>query len=182
MKDLGTLILRLTVGGLMTGHGAQKLFGAFGGYGLEGTGGWMESLGLTPGKRWATLAGVSEFGGGLLTALGLLNPLGPIAVVSSMATAIGKVHADKPIWVTSGGAELPVINIAAVTGIALSQPDKYSLDQAFNIKVPIWLTLGTAAAATAGVVLSLRSTPPAGPDKEDAGGELIGGEETAHEA
>src|SRR5687767_13895981 len=63
MADLGLLGLRLTAGGLLAGHGAQKLFGKFGGYGLEGTAGWLESIGLRPGKPWATLAGASEFGG-----------------------------------------------------------------------------------------------------------------------
>src|SRR5688572_23388419 len=78
--DLGLLALRLTAGGLLAGHGAQKLFGAFGGHGLEGTAGWLESIGLRPGKPWATLAGLSEFGGGALTALGLGGPLGPVAL------------------------------------------------------------------------------------------------------
>ncbi len=166
----------------MAGHGAQKLFGSFGGYGLEGTGGFMESLGLAPGKRWAAVAGASEFGGGVLTLLGLLNPLGPISIISSMVMATGKVHAGKPIWVTSGGAELPVVNMAAAAGIALAQPDSYSLDKALGIKLPVWVGLGAAAAAAASVAYGLRSTPPAGASEEQAGGELIGGEETAHEA
>src|SRR5262245_15615338 len=82
--DLGLLILRLAVGGLLTGHGAQKLFGWFGGHGLEGTGGWLESIGFRPGKSWALLAGLSEFGGGALTSLGLLHPLGPLATLGAM--------------------------------------------------------------------------------------------------
>src|SRR5829696_3487972 len=73
--DLGLLALRLTTGGLMAGHGAQKLFGSFGGHGLKGTTGFMESLGLKPSKQWATLAGASEFGSGLLTALGFGGPI-----------------------------------------------------------------------------------------------------------
>ena len=64
MSDLGVLILRLVVGGLLAGHGAQKLFGSFGGPGLSGVAGWLESLGLRPGHVWAWLAGVGEFGAG----------------------------------------------------------------------------------------------------------------------
>src|ERR687885_1873142 len=101
-------LVRLVQGSLMAGHGAQKLFGSFGGPGLEGTSGFMEMLGLRPGRPWAYLAGLSEFGGGVLTALGLLNPLGPLGVIGSMAMASVKAHGGKPIWVTEGGAELPV--------------------------------------------------------------------------
>ena len=75
MADLGLLALRGTTGGLMMGHGAQKLWGLFGGYGLQGTAGWLESIGLKPGQTWALMAGRGEFGSGLLTALGFLGPM-----------------------------------------------------------------------------------------------------------
>src|ERR1700737_1135295 len=78
MNDIGLLILRLTMGELMTGHGAQKLFGWFSGPGLKGRAGWVEAIGLKPGTRWATAASASEFGGGALTTLGFLHPLGPL--------------------------------------------------------------------------------------------------------
>src|SRR5919202_5813800 len=107
VSSLAVLILRLALGGLLSGHGTQKLFGHFEGPGLEGTSGWMEMLGLRPGRPWAYLAGLTEFGGGVLTALGLLNPLGPLGVIGSMSMATRKDHWDKPIWVTEGGAELP---------------------------------------------------------------------------
>ncbi len=108
IKDVGLLILRLTVGGLLSGHGSQKLFGWFGGYGLKGTAGWLESMGLKPGHLWATGAGASEFGGGMLTTLGLFHPLGPIGTIAAMIMATAKAHWGKPIWVSEGGAELPV--------------------------------------------------------------------------
>src|ERR687889_474144 len=73
MTSIALLILRVTVGGLLAGHGAQKLFGSFGGHGVEGTAGWLESMNLKPGRQWALMAGLSEFGGGVLTALGALN-------------------------------------------------------------------------------------------------------------
>src|SRR5215210_7559944 len=100
MKDLALLILRLTFGGLMAGHGSQKLFGWFGGHGLKGTTGWLESMGFRPGKPWAILASLSEFGGGVLTALGALNPIGPLTTMGAMEMATAKVHWGKPIWVT----------------------------------------------------------------------------------
>lgn len=89
--------MRLVAGGLLAGHGARKLFGSFGGHGLEGTSGWLESIGLRPGKQWALLAGTSEFGSGVLTALGLLSPLGSLGVLAPMATATGTAHRGKPI-------------------------------------------------------------------------------------
>ncbi len=86
------MILRLALGGLMAGHGAQKLFGSFNGPGPEGTAGFMEMLGLKPGRQWAYLAGASEFGGGVLTLLGFLNPVGPLGVIGSMAMAAKAAH------------------------------------------------------------------------------------------
>src|SRR6266436_7005776 len=97
MSDIGLLILRLTVGGLLTGHGSQKLFGWFSGPGLKGTAGWLESLGLKPGTPWATVAAASEFGGGVLTTLGLLHPLGPLGTMGTMIMATAKAHWGKPI-------------------------------------------------------------------------------------
>ncbi len=139
MSNLAVFILRLVVGGLMAGHGAQKLFGSFGGPGLEGTSGFMEMLGLKPGRYWAWLAALSEFGGGALTLLGFLNPLGPIGIIGSMAMATTTAHGGKPIWVTEGGAELPVTNIAAATALMLSGPGKWSFDNAFGVRLPRFL-------------------------------------------
>ena len=139
MSNLAAFILRLVLGGLMAGHGAQKLFGSFGGPGIEGTSGFMEMLGLKPGRPWAWLAALSEFGGGALTLLGFLNPLGPIGIIGSMAMATTTAHGGKPIWVTEGGAELPVTNIAAATALMLSGPGKWSLDSAFGIRLPRFL-------------------------------------------
>lgn len=139
MGNVAALILRLVLGGLLAGHGAQKLFGSFNGPGLQGTSGFMEMLGLKPGRPWAVLAGVSEFGGGVLTLLGLLNPLGPVGVIGAMTMATTKAHAGKPIWVTEGGAELPVTNIAAATALIVGGPGKWSLDRAFGLRLPRWL-------------------------------------------
>ena len=85
------------------------------------------------------LAGLSEFGGGVLTLLGFLNPIGPIGVIGSMAMATITAHGDKPIWVTEGGAELPVTNIAAATALVVNGPGKWSLDRALGIRLPLLL-------------------------------------------
>ena len=141
MRDLARLIVRLAFGGLMAGHGAQKLFGWFGGHGLKGTAGWLESMGLRPGKQWALLAALSEFGGGVLTLLGLLSPIGPLATIGAMGMAIAKAHWGKPIWVTSGGAELPVLNIATALALSLVGPGRVSVDNALGIRLPRRLVL-----------------------------------------
>jgi putative oxidoreductase len=139
VNESAPMIVRVVQGSLMAGHGAQKLFGSFGGPGLEGTSGFMEMLGMRPGRPWAYLAGLSEFGGGVLTALGLLNPLGPLGVIGSMSMATRKAHWGKPIWVTEGGAELPVLNIAISTALMIREPDRYSLDRLVGIRLPGWV-------------------------------------------
>jgi putative oxidoreductase len=139
LNESAPMIVRVVQGSLMAGHGAQKLFGSFGGPGLEGTSGFMEMLGMRPGRPWAYLAGISEFGGGLLTALGLLNPLGPLGIIGSMSMATRKAHWDKPIWVTEGGAELPVLNIAISTALMIREPDRFSLDGLMGLRLPAWV-------------------------------------------
>jgi putative oxidoreductase len=139
LEDTAPTIVRLVQGSLMAGHGAQKPFGSFGGQGLEGTSGFMEMLGMRPGRPWAYMAGLSEFGGGVLTALGFLKPLGPLGVTGAMAMATRKAHWDKPIWVTEGGAELPVLNMAISTALMIREPDAFSLDRVLGIRLPRWI-------------------------------------------
>ena len=172
MGDLAALVLRVVLGGLMTGHGAQKLFGWWGGYGLEGTGAWLESMGLRPGRPWAILAGTSEFGGGVLSLLGLLNPLGPIGVIGAMATATRKAHWGKPIWVTEGGPELPVTNIAIATALMLAGPGKFSLDRALGIRLPRWIGLLALVAISTAVAFAAKMEPPTQEGAEQARDEL----------
>jgi putative oxidoreductase len=119
---LGTAAIRGVVGPLFVGHGTQKLFGWFGGHGVEGTGGYFESLGLKPGKRHATAAGVAETLGGALLTLGALTPLATTLVSGTMVTAIRKAHAQNGPWVTNGGFEYNLVLIAAMTAIAESGP------------------------------------------------------------
>jgi putative oxidoreductase len=157
MGDVAFLILRTAVGGLLAGHGAQKLFGWFGGSGLKGTAAWLESIGIKPGDKWAPVAGLSEFGGGLLTTLGFLNPLGPIAILAAMSMATVKAHRGKPIWATAGGPELAVTNMTVALAIALAGPGRYSLDAAMRLRIPASLVAAAAVAAAAGLATGASS-------------------------
>lgn len=114
---LSRLILRLLIGGLFVGHGTQKLFGWFGGHGLDGTGGFFESLGLKPGKQNAIAAGVAEAGGGALLASGVALPLAGAALTGTMTTAIRHVHGPKGPWTTDGGWEYNAVLIAATLAV-----------------------------------------------------------------
>ena len=134
--DFALLILRIVVGFVLFAHGAQKLFGWFGGHGLKGTGGWLASMGLQPASIWALLAGLAEAGGGILMALGLFNPIGPLGVIAAMLTAISLVHWGKGLWATEGGMELPLTNIAGALAVALAGPGRYSLDALLGISLP----------------------------------------------
>src|SRR5687767_13045552 len=96
--DIGLLVLRLVVGTLFVGHGTQKLFGWFGGYGLEGTGGWLRSLGYRGGKTAAAAAGLAEAVGGALLVLGFMTPFAAAAIIGVMINAIASVHLDKGVW------------------------------------------------------------------------------------
>src|SRR5271157_4656341 len=125
---IGRLLLRVVVGGLFVGHGTQKLFGWFGGGGLDATAGAFESLGLRPGKANAIAAGAAEAGGGALLALGLATPLAASALTATMITAIDTVHAKNGPWLNKGGYEYNVVLIAAVLALVDAGPGGLSLD------------------------------------------------------
>ena len=187
MTSLAFLLVRLTVGALIAGHGAQKLFGIFGGAGPAGITQTMEKLGVQPARPWAYAAGVSEFAGGLFTALGLLNPLGPITAIAPMAVATLTAHKGKPIWAKKGGAELPVTNIAVLAALVLAGPGRLSLDALFGVKIPWWFSflalIGTGAGiavATTPTTLALPSPAQrAVPKPEPAGASTDGRPERA---
>lgn len=128
MINIGLLLIRLVIGLLFVGHGAQKLFGWFGGYGLNGTGGWFESIGMKPGVTMALFAGLAELIGGILFTLGLLTPLAAVLIAGTMLTAIMKVHAPNGLWATSNGYEYNLTLLAVAIGIALIGPGEYALD------------------------------------------------------
>jgi len=126
--DLGILIARLVIGILMAGHGAQKAFGWFGGYGLEGTGKFMESLGFRPGRLFAGAAAWGEVISGLLIAAGFLGPIGPALMLSVMIVAAATVHWKNGLFVTSNGIEVPLLYATAAIALALTGFGAYSLD------------------------------------------------------
>ena len=130
----GLLVARLVLGLLMAGHGAQKLFGWFGGHGLDGTAGFFESLGFRPGRAFATAAGLAEVGGGLLLALGLLGPVGSALIISVMIVAALTVHRNKGVFATSGGFEVPLLYAAGALALALTGHGAYSLDALLGLQ------------------------------------------------
>ena len=144
--DTGLLLARLVFGVLLIGHGTQKLFGWFGGYGLDGTGGFFHSLGFRPGRIMAAVAGLSEAGGGLLLALGLLTPLAGAALVGTLLVA-ASVHIEKGLWGTNGGYEMALVYGVVAASVALSGPGAASLDRAFGIDDSWSVGLGLAAIA-----------------------------------
>ncbi len=161
MTALGLLILRLVVGLILAAHGAQKLFGWWGGPGMTGWTQSVQRLRIRPAQPWAWVAALSEFGGGLLLALGLLSPLGSLAIVGAMVVAIVTVHLSRGFWTNKGGYEFNLSLIAAAAALALTGPGPYSLDGALGIRLPEPLTLlvGTIA-LIAGVTATLVSRSP----------------------
>jgi putative oxidoreductase len=125
---IGRLLLRMVVGGFFVGHGTQKLFGWFGGNGLDATAEGFEQLGLKPGKVHASAAGVAEAGGGALLLVGLQTPLAAAALTGTMLTAIRTVHAKNGPWATQGGYEYNVVLIAAAIALAELGPGPISLE------------------------------------------------------
>jgi len=135
----GLLIARVVVGLLIAAHGAQKLFGWLGGYGLAGTAGFFEQLGFRPGRAFAAAAGASEFAGGLLAALGLFGPVGPALVVSVMIVAAGSVHWQNGLFGSTNGIEVPLLYGAVAAGLALTGPGRYSVDVLTGLSA-VWTT------------------------------------------
>ncbi|MBW7476898.1 DoxX family protein [Paenibacillus oenotherae] len=125
--DIGLLIVRLVIGLLFVGHGAQKMFGWFGGYGLKGTGGWLESIGVKPGVLMAFMVALFEIAGGLSFALGLWLPVGAALIVITMIGGIVTVHGKNGLWATSNGYEYNLVLIAVAVGIALVGAGDYAV-------------------------------------------------------
>lgn len=129
---LAPLALRLAAGVIFAAHGGQKLFGWWGGYGLEGTGQWMDSIGLTPGYWMALLAGGAEFFGGLALILGFLVRPSALALAFTMVVAIVSVHLDKGLFMANNGYEFGLALLAITVALVLSGAGRYSLDRQFS--------------------------------------------------
>lgn len=127
-NNLAPLALRLPVGIIFAAHGAQKLFGAFGGYGLEGTGQWMASIGLQPGYLMALLAGSAEFFGGVFILLGLLTRPTALVLAFTMLVAIVTVHLDNGLFMSNNGYEFGLALLAASVSLAFSGAGRLGLD------------------------------------------------------
>jgi putative oxidoreductase len=134
----GLFFIRLAFGLLLAAHGAQKLFGWFGGHGLDGTGGFFEQIGHRPGRTMAALAGVCEVTGGLLLVLGFLTPLAAAIVIGMMISAALSVHLPHGLWASNGGYELPLTYGAAATGLAFTGAGSFSVDHAIGMNLSGW--------------------------------------------
>jgi putative oxidoreductase len=157
---LGLTAFRVVIGATMFAHGAQKLFGWFGGPGPDALGQAFEGMGLKPGKRNAIIAGASEAGGGLLLASGFLTPVGSAATIGVMSQAVETVHKEKGFFVTEGGYEYNLALAAAALMLADLGPGPVSLDRALGteVKGPL-IALAALGAGLAGPRLMRRLAP-----------------------
>jgi len=128
-QSLSTLPLRLLAGVIFTAHGAQKLFAWFGGYGLEGTGQWMESIGLAPGYLMALMAGSAEFFGGLLLIIGFLTRPTSFVLAITMIVAIFTVHINNGLFMSNNGYEFALSLLAITLALFIQGGGKYSVDE-----------------------------------------------------
>jgi putative oxidoreductase len=126
---LGPLALRIPVGLIFAAHGAQKLFGWFGGYGLAGTGQFFDSVGLSPGTLMALLAGGAEFFGGLALVVGLLVRPAAASLAVAMLVAILAVHGSKGFFLASNGYEYALALFTASLSLLISGAGRFSLDR-----------------------------------------------------
>ena len=163
--DLALLLVRLLLGLGMAAHGAQKLFGWFGGPGLAGTAGFFEGLGFRPGRFFATAAALGETGSGLLVALGLFGPVGPALMILVMVVAMLSVHAPNGFFVTNNGIEVPLLYALGAFMLAFTGPGTYSLDtllgwQVLSTPQEAWIAIAVAVAGGLVNVVARRREPP----------------------
>lgn len=128
-KGFDTLSLRIGAGIIFAAHGAQKLFGWFGGYGLEGTGAWMASIGIEPGVLMAALAGSAEFFGGLLLIAGLLVRPAAVVLAITMLVAIVSVHLQNGLFMSNNGYEFGLALLVISVGLAIRGAGSLSVDR-----------------------------------------------------
>jgi len=162
MRQLGLFASRLVLGGYLAAHGAQMLFGSFGGHGLAATAARFESMGMRPGRAMAVLAGASELGGGILTVAGIGYPLGPLAIAGTMAVATS-VHRTSGPLAQEGGYELPLTNLALAVGSMSAGPGRFRAGPGLPKRLARLAFVGGAGLAAVSVAQVLRSKPLNGP-------------------
>lgn len=179
-RDAGLLALRIGVGGALIAHGAQKLFGFFGGHGLDGTGAFFDSIGFRPGKLNALAAGLGEAGGGLLLAAGLATPAAGAAAAGTMVVA-SSMHRDKGFFAQDGGYEYPAVLGLVAASLALGGPGQLSLDAALGHRVNRpWMRLAALASIAPAAALVFRrrkaalAATPAAPSSPADDAEVAG--------
>jgi putative oxidoreductase len=161
--DIGMLLLRTTIGLTLAAHGAQKLFGWFGGPGLDGAGQGLEGLGFHPGRRHALMAGLAETGSGVFLALGLATPLAAAAFAAVMLVAAVSAHVSRGFFAMGGGYEYTLVLGIAALSVAFTGPGAFSLDAALGwpLSGPAWGAAAVALALVGGSVpLSQRQRAP----------------------
>lgn len=158
MRHLGLLLSRLVFGTYLAVHGAQKLFGAFGGAGLDGTTKGFANMGLRPAKPMAALAGFSEFGGGVLTATGIADPLGPLMIAGTMAVA-STVHRKQGPLAANGGFELPLTNAAMAVALMSAGTGVLRFGPRLSRPLVRWALLGGVSLAAASIAQLVRPQP-----------------------
>jgi putative oxidoreductase len=151
MMSIGLLLARVVIGLVMAAHGAQKLFGWFGGYGLNKTGEFFVHLGFRPGRTFAALASLTEITSGLLIALGFLGPVGPALMISVMIVAAITVHWEHGLFAANNGIEVPLLYATAAIGFALAGFGQYSLDAVLGI-AHLWTAPVTWTVLAAGII------------------------------
>jgi putative oxidoreductase len=162
MVALGLLILRLVIGLTLAAHGAQKVFGWWGGPGMAAWIGGMKRMRIRPAFAWGWMSALAELVGGIGLAAGILTPLPSLAITAAMLVAITLVHWPNGFWNAKRGYEFNLAIIAAVIALALTGPGAYSLDSWLGIHLPEPVTLivaGIATLAGVGVALGTRSAP-----------------------
>lgn len=158
IMTLGLLILRLVMGLTLASHGAQKLFGSFGGPGVTGTSGMFAKLGFRRPIAMAYAAGATELAGGLLFATGLLTPLAALALIVVMLNAIITVHWSKGFFMTAGGYEYNLAIVAIAAAVSALGPGRYSFDHVLGIAGPLSGAWWAPVVIVAGLVVAYLTT------------------------